>query len=43
MSHYRRPREHWLLPDSRAAWFLQVAAAVMIGYGIAALAIWWIK
>lgn len=32
---YRRPRESWLLPDSRAKWFLQVLGAVVLGVVIA--------
>lgn len=32
---YRRPRESWLLPDSRATWFLQVLGAVVLGVVIA--------
>ena len=39
--HYRRPRESWLLPDSRAAWFLQVLGAVAAGFCAAALTVWW--
>ena len=41
LKHYRRPRESWLLPDSRAAWFLQVLGAVLSGLALAALSVWW--
>ena len=41
LKHYRRPRESWLLPDSRVEWFLQILGAVLLGFGIAALLVWW--
>ena len=31
LKHYRRPRESWLLPDSRATWFLQLLGAIALG------------
>ena len=39
--HYRRQRESWLRPDSRVVWLLQVVGAVVLGFGIAALIVWW--
>lgn len=42
---YRRRRaveRSWMLPDSRAALFLQVLAAVGVGLGVAALVVWWL-
>ena len=39
---YKRRRTNersWLLPDSRCMWFLQLAAAIVLGYGFAVLAL----
>ena len=40
---YKRRRAvepSWLLPDSRAAWFLKVCGAVLLGFCAAALGVW---
>ena len=45
LKHYRRPRESWLLPDSRVVWLLQLVGAVVgamvLGWGLAALIVMW--